>query len=167
MVNVLYVSLACLMPPSLVGQTYVDQREALAGLPGVRVTVQPISTEAKQDGLSEDDLKTDIELLLHQSSITVHDEEDDPLFVLLPELSAQISALKSDKFPMYAVSLNLELNHVVPLYRHGSHVSTTVTLWRRRQIALLGSSKLKEIRDDLRNMVGEFANDFLAANPKQ
>ncbi len=52
----------------------LTERATLRGIPGVKVAVENIDAQAKQDGLHQHELQTDVELRLRQSGIQVCDE---------------------------------------------------------------------------------------------
>ena len=48
-----------------------DQRESLRGLPGVQVLIEDIRPDAQADGLSQEAIRTAVELILRSSGIRV------------------------------------------------------------------------------------------------
>ena len=48
-----------------------DQRESLRGLPGVQVLIEDIRPNAQADGLSQEAIRTAVELILRSSGIRV------------------------------------------------------------------------------------------------
>jgi len=67
-VTAMILVLTCL-GPSLVQATTSSERESLRRLPGVHVVIEDIQADAQADGLSEEAIRTAVELILRSSGI--------------------------------------------------------------------------------------------------
>src|SRR5437899_9138582 len=106
-----------------------DSRLTLAGLRGVYVVVSDMKEDARQKGLWEAQLRTDVELKLRQAGINVLTEEEVRRTPGLPYLYVTVSTLQlqaSTLFGLYAFAVNVELVQAICLGRS----PTVLTLGR-------------------------------------
>ena len=140
-------------------------RETLSGLQGVYVLVEHISPEAEKYGFNRKQLTTDVELRLRQYGIKVLSQKESYKVSGSPYLYINVNPIIDEKIGIAAVSYSVNLHEEVLLRRNPS-IITTSTTWNESGTLILGLKRLDEVRDSVRNLVDEFINDYLAANPK-
>ena len=149
----------------------VRNRETLRGLPGVYVVIEDLGTDIKKDGLTEEQLRTDVEVRLRRAGIRVLTLDEVKESLIKPALLIRVTALKSDSLSkllegsIYSFSISIELKQVATLGRMPSKFFL-VTTWNDGVIGFATVKNVRIIRDDLGDYVDKFANDFLTVNPK-
>ena len=162
-----------LVSPTLARERY-GERESLAGLAGVYVLVEDMAPDVERNGLTRSTLQTDVEVKLRQAGIRVlglTDMVDTELAIALgsPFLYLRVVAGRVDEFPLYAVSISLELSQQVMLNRKttiGPRILVAPT-WRTSWVGVVGTKMLHQVRESVRDQVDQFVNAYLAANPKR
>ena len=146
----------------------VTGRDVLRGLGAVAVVVADPGPEAAQDGLSESRLQTVTELALRSAGIRIEAIEtlnksrrENPKF-RTAVLWVSVDTVKGGG--LYAYSMNVELHEVMQFLDGSGEASGTT--WTRGSVGTVASSKVSILADDVREFVEEFANDYLAANPR-
>jgi hypothetical protein len=143
-------------------------KESLRGLNGVVVLVRiNASPDAERDGITKEKLQTDVELKLRQAGIPVvaMEELKKTIDNRIGWLDLSVSALKYEDGTFYACNLQLKLMQHVFLARDPSK-STFATTWSTGSVGVFGLMRLQGIRQEVNDKVGEFANSYLAVNPK-
>ena len=140
-----------------------QERQSLSGLPGVAVIVGPIHADAERDGLTADALKTDVELWLRQAGITVFSQPgDDFAGPAFPYLTVVVSTVKSGD--SYALCKSVQMFQVVTSRVTGD--GAIGSTWQASEVSIVSSALLRDIRDDVKGIVDEFINDWLAVHPQ-
>jgi hypothetical protein len=140
------------------------ERRSLVGLKAVYVLVETIDREAEQDGLPRSTLQTDIELKLRQAGIAIHTVEQSARAPGSPYLYLNVAAGKN-RAGFYAYHVRLSLEQGVSLIRAPT-VTVTGSTWQSNGvIGIVRSGNVAKIRDAVRDVVDEFINAYLAANP--
>ena len=155
-----YVVLALFLLSTLsIAQPSLLSRKDLKGLKQVGVLIEDLDRDAMAEGLSVEQLKTDVELRLRRSSIKVPDDPatgDAYLYVW-------VSTLKIKDEPNWVYSIDVTLEQDARLVRTDAYRSATT--WRAGTIGVVGSHQLvAAIRESVGNYVDRFTNDYLAAN---
>ena len=156
--------------------------DLLAGLDSIRVAVEPLSPTGQNAGLSQESLKTAVEMRLRETGIPVSQDGTSLLYV---DLNV-IAMADSDG---YAFSQRLTLNEMVFLVRHATDVYVdyspvdqprTLGDFVLNQPRLVASTwetvgrtgttppdnAAKFIVDRVLEDVNAFASDFLDGNPQ-
>jgi len=159
-----------------------ENRKTLQGVAPVYVVVKGITPELEQNGMSADQLKTDVELQLREAGInvitTVEERESPEPFPV--GLYVRVNALKSDPLKSgfdidyYAISIDVELaQRCLPLSEKNidpsyvaSHSALACT-WSINNIYLAGKERITAIRDCVQELVGHFIKAYLSVNPKR
>lgn len=167
-----------------------ESRETLQGVAPVYVVIEGITPALNQNGVSADQIKTDVELQLKEAGIdviaTVVGRESPELFPA--GLYVRSNALKSNilksefNIDYYAISISVELiQHCLPLSREftsrisekdidpsyiNSHSASACT-WSRNNIYLAGEERIIAIRDCVQDLVGHFIDAYVSVNPKR
>jgi hypothetical protein len=140
------------------------EKASLVGLSRVSVVVTT-TPEAQQDGLTSEDVKTEVEARLRTAGIKVIQKAewaiDDGI------LSITISALPIEKLPLYACSFTVDLKQtVVPLRDRNTRMMGAT--WQAGGIAAFGRPKFKEaVKRNAIEFVESFISDYKAANPQK
>lgn len=149
------------------GATEVE-KQSLAGLSGVRVMVEQIDLDAERDGLTRTGLQTDVELWLRQAGIRVLTEEEWKRTPGRPWLHLWVTTHKRvGLYGVYAYSVQLQLYQRVRLDRAPSLIAIGATWVAKGGVGTVGETKLRTVRENVRDLVDQFINDYLAANPKR
>ena len=133
--------------------TLEHERESLRGLPGVRVVIEYLSPEAKADGLSEDSIRSAVELILRSSGIHIFEVGR------LPYLYVRVTTFKVQASSFHAAAMQVELRQWLSQPEWSGYAAT----W---QEMIVGNQNMRAVISHIEQMVKQFANDFLVANPK-
>lgn len=146
----------------LLGQTDdALYRKTLVGLTRISVLLENVDEDAQQRGLSAHQIQTDVELRLRQAGIPVADTSEQGN----PYLYVNVQTLRLER-GAYVWHLEVQLLQRVALDRNPSNTLLAPT-WGSSKLGIIGADKLSQLRDDIRDMVDEFINAFLAANAKK
>jgi hypothetical protein len=112
--------------------------------------------------LSENTLKTEIELRLRQAGITVADDR-----ALTPRLYLNVNAIitSDDNYIVYAISIDFDRFLRLPDQPPGSPQLTSATVWSKGSVGITPKRDARLIKDYVQELVSEFLNDYLAENP--
>ncbi len=148
----------------------------LVGLDGVGVNIDLDSKqvaggalETDKYGLTEQILRTDVELQLRQYGIKVLTEMEAAKSPGSPMLYIGVSLLIAKEAGVSAVMIIVELCQSVCLLREPPRFVLFVPTWQKQSILLMGLVDLRSngVKKNLKNIVNMFINDYLAANPKE
>lgn len=144
-----------------------ETKEVLQGLQGVLVLVEDIIPEVEKYGLTKRDIQTDTELQLRQYGIRVFTLKEQILN--RPYFYVNVNVLVRDILPdtsLASASISVTLKEPVILPRQQA-ICVGASTWRRSCVVRVGAYRIKEIREDVKDLVSQFINDYLAANPKE
>jgi hypothetical protein len=142
------------------------ERATLAGLTGVEVVVETMKPDAEREGLAGSTIQTDVELKLRQAGIRVLTSSDGFLAPGNPYLYLNVNTSRT-RTGIYAYCIELQVKQGVKLTRNPAIISSSPTWQARGYVGTVGASNLHTVRDDVRDMVDQFVNAYLAANPKR
>ena len=140
-----------------------ESRVTLQGLKRFNVLVETISSEIKQDGLTEMQIQNDVELTLKQAGIEFLSEEKwenergGPCLYVRPNIYKPWPGF-------YFCCINISLVQDVVLKRN-SNIAVLSPTWSTGKFGVTYS--LKGIRDSIKDCADRFINAYLSANPKQ
>lgn len=141
------------------------QRETLRGLEAVLVVVS-LDEGAKEAGLSEDVIKTAVELSLRKHGVPVFEKElrpDELQTDATARLMVRVWATKLNGDPSFAYKISVELLQLAALKRDG--LLFLPPTWAKGTIIVIGQRST--MREWINDAVDKFANDWLAVNPKK
>ena len=152
----------------LFAQTILQRRVVLSGLKGMDVIVEDLNPAGKEIGLSKERIQTDVELKLRLAGIKVLSKEEWLDAKGRPYLYVRVTALKSTTLSLYSCFVEVSLYEQVVLVRDPKIVTSASTCRSGGYIMSGGSDVVKEsVRKTIKDLVDEFINDYLAANPKE
>ncbi len=155
-----------LIPSSVLAQTD-SEVESLKGLKGVNVLVEVLNPDIEADGLSIDNIQTDVELKLRLAGIKVLTRQEMLKEPGSPYLYVNVNSHKIES-GTYSFNIMVSLKQGVYLECDSSIRIFGVTTWNNATIG--GVTRLQNvsnfIRDGIKDFVDEFINDYLSVNPK-
>jgi hypothetical protein len=163
-VSKVVVALMVLLPLPGVSHALTVGQQPLVGLNGLCVMVSPIDTGGSRSGLTQEQIKTDIELKLRKAGIRVLTIKESMVTKGVPSLVAEVTAhqIESTGLAVYLVTVDLLEN--VTLVR--GPFASAIT-WHGQLMGSIGAKNTREIGKELVYLVDNFINDYLAANPKK
>jgi hypothetical protein len=163
-----YVVMAMLMTLTCfdlsVAQTRDQQRDSLQGLQGVEVVIESLRPDAETDGLSQEAIRTAVELILRSRGIRVLTRSESLRMPSAPYLYVKVSTYNHSS-DLYAYAVTVEVMQKVSLAQRPQQTMSATT-WERGGVGTTGHSNIRVVIDSVESKVKEFANDFLAANPR-
>ena len=138
---------------------------SLYSIEGVFVTVEHLNEYLKAIGLTEDQLKTDVELKLRLAGVKVSTIKEWLTSKDNARLYVNIATIGNEYTTSWGVRLHLY--QTVSLERP-PHEKISASTWISASIGRCGKSELKESAiDSLKTLTDRFLNDYFTANPKQ
>jgi hypothetical protein len=148
----------------------LEQRDTLKGLVSFHVAIGISDKgESSKYGLTEGILRTDVERKLRTAGIMVLEDKEARLtsprivvgvFSVYPEIPEGKSLIA-------VTALTIEVQQWVAIERTPS-IRCVAATWSATRVGLVGLSLYKDtVRSAVKNMVDDFLNDYLAANPKE
>jgi hypothetical protein len=141
-----------------------EPHEILAGLQGVGVIVEAFAPEAKKYGLTERVFRKIAESRLRQYGVRVLTGEQQLQTPGRSYLHIGITPVILEDVNSIAVSVTIKLNELVTLWRNPTTV-VMATTWDVGQVMLIEKDNLDVIKETTRDLIDEFINAYLAANP--
>jgi hypothetical protein len=165
------VRLTLLIPLLMFGRQVVlaqgSDRDTLRGLKAINVLVEKLPPDAESRGMSEDTLRTDIELRLRRNGVKVPVDSGDatrggPYLYL----NVNFKCSQMPNVPACGDSITLQVRQRTTLVRDPS-IESDASTWDASVGGIVGQAQLaKAIRQVVADLVDRFVNDFLAVNPK-
>lgn len=181
LIGVSFNLLVCNLPAFSFNDTQAS-RETLSGITSVYVVIEGITPELEQNGLRAKQIKTDVERQLRKAGIhpVANVEEKDSTGSFPVGLYVRINSLKSDMLKRgfdidyYAISIRVELiQRCLPLTEkniNASYISSNSALactWSTSNIYLAGEERLVDIRDCVKELLGNFIDAYESVNPRR
>ena len=142
-----------------------EERDSLRGLPGVEVVIENIDLDAQADGLSQEAIRSAVERILRSSDIQVLTQTESFKTPPEPHLYVRVTIM-ADNNSGYALPGVVELHQRVLLLHRPQREMSTET-WSIRSIGIVGRNQIRSVVSKMiEPQVKEFANDFLAVNPR-
>ncbi len=157
------VVLLMVLPALVWGVDSKWSRETLRGIKGVSVVVEAIDPEIEKAGLTQKQIRTDVQLKFLLTRLNVFTPETGGTFLYVRPFILKHQKLSNHlKVDMYVFHIDLELRQAVYLTRNKK--PTTAPTW---SIEALGATKeLEKIRSTIRGCVDIFLNAWRSVNPK-
>lgn len=132
-----------------------NQGGVLKGVKSLRVVVT-VADVVKND-ISSSTIKTKIELELRKLGVRIDADSD-------VTLDYQLDVSKHSELLSYTESLMI--TQWVTLPRETGYIRTRATIWDKRMFGRVGEINVKELANGYDDMLPEFLNDYLTANPR-
>lgn len=140
--------------------------DSLKGLDGVYILVEDLPKALTDLGATREQLQASIELRLRTLGIKVLTRQEYLASLKSSYLYVQVNCLKVTDSPVYAINYNLQLMQGVKTIKTPETICIAAT-WSKSKIMIFGVLTLLNDRQSLLDLIDIFANDYLAANPKQ
>jgi hypothetical protein len=141
------------------GDSEMD-RLTLRGLEDVVVVVENTSVDAISDGLTVDQIQTDVELRLRKAGIKVRASSPSMLYV-----NVHLMKSKSPSDGLYVFSCVVAVEQAVVVSSNG--VSALEHTWSVDGLGIVGRLNMSgAVRGDVGDLVDKFLNAYLSVNPK-
>ena len=141
--------------PALAADESVE-RQTLKGIKTVAVHVEALRPEVEGDGLTQAQIKADVEQRLREAGIQVNDAATATLIVNVN------AVLVGQGAPVYAVSAQVDFEQDVVVRGLDAPAST----WSIGGMAAVGRANLPMVRDLVRSKVDKFIDAYFSVNPK-
>ena len=141
--------------PALAADESVE-RQTLKGIKTVAVQVEALRPEVESDGLTQAQIKTDVEQRLREAGIQVNDAATATLIVNVN------AVLVGQGAPVYAVSAQVDFEQDVVV----RGLDATACTWSIGGMAAVGRANLPMVRDFVRSKVDKFIDAYFSVNPK-
>jgi hypothetical protein len=138
----------------------------LHGLDALGVVVADVHPDAERRGLSRSALQTAVETRLRQAGIRVLTEEDGAETPEPPLLYLHVGIAPLESFPVYSVTIELQLRQSVCLARNLILCDTAITWEDESAGRAVSVSRLASLQQEVRDMVDRFATAYLSENAK-
>ena len=145
-------------------QTRDQQRESLRGLQGVEVVIEDMRADAQADGLSQEAIRTAVEHILRSNGIRVLTQSESLKTPAAPYLYVK-AATYNHSSDLYAYAVTVEFMQKVSLVGR-PHQMMSATTWEKGGVGTTSPSNMRQVINSVESKVKEFANDFLAVNPR-
>ncbi len=134
-------------------------RATLKGITTIRVVVDNLDPEAERDGLTKDQLQTDVELRLRKAGIRVTSlrAESESSYLHLA-----VNTIK-DSSGVYAFNIVLEFDQWVILERN-RNVFRFAPTWGVSSVGTVDAEYLREVRGSVADKVDKFIKAYLEQN---
>jgi len=139
------------------------EKRWLMGLSGVNVGVT-LDPDVERQGLTINQLQIDVEWRLRQAGIPVLSPHDylmtlgQPMLYIFQSVKAKGNGLIVDQ-------VSISLNQDVKLSRD-HNISGSLATWEKISINVIENLEAKDVRKRVMDLIDQFINDYLAANPK-
>ena len=146
-----------------------QEQASLRALSGVCVLVEKIRDEMESDGLTHDEIQTDVELRIRKAGVHILAQKEMLNTEDQSYLYINIQSIKNNTTRSYAYSLEVSLEQNVQLVRkttNSTGLPFSASTWKRNLVGIISASQVRDIRGYIADYVDQFINDFLAANQK-
>jgi hypothetical protein len=112
-----------------------------------------------KNDISSSTIKTKIELELRKLGVRIDADSD-------VTLDYQLDVSKRNSSDMLSYTEMLMITQVVTLPRETGYIKAIATIWDKRMFGRVGEINVKELANGYDDMLPEFLNDYLTANPR-
>lgn len=140
-----------------------QDRDVLKGLAGVYVLVENMRPEVEKFGLTKQAIQTDVELELRKFGVRVLSQKESLAILGSPYLYVNVNAMNLEGTDRFYGNIGVAMRENVILLR--KPIMSNAATWGSSHV-FKGASD-RDVRDNVKECVDEFINDYLAANPKE
>lgn len=139
---------------------YLLGQDTLSRVGNFGVLVEDLGDDAKALGLTEERIKTAVELRLRSLGISVRSTSQSPYLYVRTNVAC------SDVAPMCAANIEVSMTLLVAL---PGRATCDAPIWNTAALVIAGKNTIRDtlIRDYLIQSVDRFANNYLAVHPKK
>jgi predicted CXXCH cytochrome family protein len=150
-----------------------DRRSSLVGLEGVKVVIILDGSKVfKRYGITEDFVRTKVELQLKKNGINILNIEEQNISQPSLQIQLRLMEVPSQRKPgqvdALSGSFNLFLKQIVellPVSDNGNRRFCTATTWNTDAIMIWGTSQIEEgLTEAVEVLVSQFCKDYIYAN---
>ena len=138
-------------------------RDNLKGLKGVFLVIDPVSADLEKRGVTRDQLQTRLVEKLRQAGIGILSVKEASRTPGQPILQLKVASVK--RTTGYGFLIQLWMNERVMFDRERDRIVHGIT-WIQTTIEFDGDLQARGIYGSADEVLNEFINDYLAANPK-
>ncbi len=138
---------------------------SLSGLEGVSVLVETSGAEIKEQGLTVDLLRTDVELRLQIAGIKVLSKQEFSKSRGRPLLYLSVEMSRLDVTRSYACFLHIALRQNVYLKRDPKVRGIVAATWSKTMTAVVLDSE--DLRAKVKDLASDFVNAYTSVSPKK
>ena len=149
-------------PEGVQGQTTTLDTLSLWQLPGVRVVVEPVSVEARADGLNTDSLLQVVETKIIDAGIQLLSEDEWQVTIGNPLLVVSISLLRPSEF-FYLYHVEVDLQQLVVLARDSTIPSFSPTWSAGGTLGSVPAERVGSLRAEVLRQVDRFISAHAVA----
>ena len=146
---------------NMAAQNSEESRKSLKGITGFYVSVEQLDNAIEKEGLTTDQIRTDVELKLSTAGIQVFTKEQASHASGKPLLRVDLAI--GSKQGLYPYALDIGARQMVRLERDPA-VTVYATTW---SVGSAGIAGLLSVRDTVKDLLDEFLNAWLLENPRQ
>lgn len=149
----------------VMAQNSERSRQSLKGIRALGVIVEDPSWPLVGEGLTTNQLQTDVELRLRTAGIKILKKEELLNRVVAPYLHVEVNSGKLGTLSIHAYDIRVSLFQDVMLRRNPAQVCDAIT-WHIGLVGKASSGDMRIIRENLADLVDQFINASLSVNPK-
>ena len=139
------------------------ERDNLKGLKGVFMVIDPLSPDLEKRGVSRDELQRRLVVKLREAGIGILSVKNASTTPGQPILQLKVASVKNTTG--HGFLIQLWMNEKVMFERDKNRIVHGIT-WIQTTIAFDGELQSRGVYDSVDEVLNEFINDYLAANPK-
>ena len=139
------------------------ERDNLKGLKGVFLVIDPLSADLEKRGVSRDELQRRLVVKLREAGIGILSVKNASTTPGQPILQLKVASVK--KTTGHGFLIQLWMNEKVIFDRDRNRIVHGIT-WIQTTIEFDGDLQARGIYGSADEVLNEFINDYLAANPK-
>ena len=155
------VTAVILFCSTMPAQNSEESRKSLKGITGFYVSIEQLNQAVEKEGLTTNQIRTDVELRLGMAGIKVLTKEQASQAPGKPLLVVDLAI--DSKQGLYPYALDIGVRQIARLERDPA-VTVYATTW---SVGSAGIAGLSNIKDTVRNLLDEFINAWLSVNPKR
>ncbi len=152
------VIILCVIPFAFAEDQEIT-RLTLRGIKDVNVVIESIEPEIQNLGLTQAQVKADVETKLREANIAISPDIERGR----PAIYLYVQVIRPEKINRLFYSISLSLLQNVILERD-PNVKTNTDTWVARMLGM--SSGIEAIRTDIRSLLDQFIEDYRKANQK-
>jgi hypothetical protein len=139
-------------------------RETLKGLRGFSVIIEEIKSNESNSGLTQDEIRTDVELRLRKAGVRILTKEERYRTSGMPWIGVTVTMYVFEQVRSYDVKVEVwqEVNLAQNGERHAAITYRTSGL-----LGITSRSDFRNIRDAVGDQIDVLLNDYLTMNPKK